>query len=114
MGIFNKKSAAPVVRKCDACGAAGVPGERPHEYSHIAAISLAEPSWLPENLRKVAQGEYTFRCDRCDSFPSIKWPSESGAFAGMNLHLAVAHRAGMLGSSGMSPGSVNFDMIRVS
>ena len=115
MGIFSKKPKAPVVRKCDVCDATYTPGEgSPHEYSHIARISFTEPSWLPENLRKVAQGEYTFRCDRCNSFPSIKWPSDGGAYAGLNLHLAAAHHAGTLASSGMSRGSVKFDMIPVS
>jgi hypothetical protein len=114
MGIFSKKSKAPEVRKCDVCDTPYMPGDgRAHEYSHIAKISPTEPSWLPGNLRKVAQGEYTFRCDRCNSFPSMKWPSEGGASAGMDLHLAVAHHAGILGSSGMSPGVVNFDMIPV-
>ena len=115
MGIFSKKSKIPEARKCAVCGAVYTPGEGlPHEFSHIAKISLTEPSWLPENLRAVAQGEYTFRCDRCNSFPSIKWPSLGGADAGMTIHLAAAHHAGSLGTSGMSMRqSVNFDMIRI-
>jgi hypothetical protein len=110
MGIFGKKRKAAL--NCDVCDAMYTPGVgQPHEYSHIAKISLAEPFWLPANLRAVAQGEYTFRCDRCNSFPSIKWPSDTGAYAGMSLHLATAHRTGMLAGSGTA---ASFEMIRVS
>lgn len=113
MRIFGKRSS---MRNCDMCDSIYTSGEgRPHEYSHIAKISLTEPFWLPANLRAVGQGEYTFRCDRCNSFPSIKWPSDTGAYAGMSLHLAAAHRTGTLPGSGPSSwGSVSFEMIRVS
>lgn len=115
MGIFSKKSKAPEASTCDVCGATSPPGERSaHERTHIAKISLIEPDWLPENLRAVAQGEYTFRCDRCNAFPSMKWPSEGAAESGLTLHLAVAHHAGMFASSGMSlRGDVKFEMIPV-
>jgi hypothetical protein len=113
MGIFGKKK--PQTRTCDVCDAPYTLGESPsHVYSHIVKISSTEPSWLPGNLRAVAHGEYTFRCDRCNSFPSIKWPSDAGAYAGMSLHLAAVHNAGMVaGSGGALRGSVNFDMIPV-
>lgn len=111
MGIFSKKPKAPEDQKCDVCGAVYVPGEGPpHLESHITQISLAEPPWLPENLRRAAQGEYTFRCDRCNSFPNIKWPTSGGAFAGMTIHLAAAHHVGPLGGSGMG---ANFGMILI-
>jgi hypothetical protein len=113
MRIFGKRSA---MLNCNMCDVIYRPGDgRPHEYSHIAKISWTEPFWLPANLRAVGQGEYTFRCDRCNSFPTIKWPSDAGAYAGMSLHLATAHHAGMLAGSGSSSrGAVNFEMIRVS
>ena len=88
MGIFGKKTKKHEVPKCSMCGAARIPGER---HSHIVKISLTEPPWLPERLRAQAQGEYTFRCDRCNSFPNIKWPIPGQADSGMELHLAAAH-----------------------
>jgi hypothetical protein len=113
MGIFGSKK--PKIVECDACGVAYTLGEdRPHLYTHIAKISLAEPSWLPEDLRVAAQGEYTFRCGRCHAFPTMKWPGEGGAYAGLMLHLGVAHHRGMFGASGSSLDlrrSANFDMI---
>jgi hypothetical protein len=113
MGIFKSKK--PKTVECDACGIVYAPGEgRPHVYTHIAKISQAEPSWLPAHLRAQAQGEYIFRCGRCDSFPSMKWPSEGGAYSGLMLHLGVAHHAGMFGDQGSSVSlrsSVKFDMI---
>jgi hypothetical protein len=99
MGLFGKKQPKPV--GCDMCGHVYTPGEgegRPHIYTHIEKISLAGPTWLPPNLRTVAQGEYVFRCQRCNSFPSMKWPSEGGAFAAMNIHLGAKHNAGMFGN----------------
>ena len=115
VGIFSKKPKIPEAIHCDVCDAVYVPGENPpHLYSHIAEISLNEPAWLPRNLRVAAQGEFTFRCDKCNSFPSIKWPASGGAFAGMTLHLAAVHHSGMLGTPGaVHRGSVGFDMIRI-
>ena len=111
MAIFSKK---PKVRNCSVCDASYRPDQGPpHEYSHIAKISLTEPPWLPANFRAIAQGEYTFRCDRCNSFSSLKWPSEGGAYAGMSIHLGAAHRTGMFSGSGSFSSSVKFDMIPV-
>lgn len=108
MGIFSKK---PKDEECDICGAV-VPADEKfsHRGSHVMRIGPTEPSWLPEKLRAVAQGEYTFRCDRCNRYPDVKWPSEAGAEAGMDVHLAVAHRVGPLGNSGLSLGAAKFGM----
>lgn len=97
------------------CGAAPIPGER---HSHIVKISLTEPPWLPENFRAQAQGEYTFRCDRCNSFPNHKWPIYGQADTGMQFHLAAAHYVGMFASTDTMitrqiRQKVNFDMIRI-
>jgi hypothetical protein len=73
---------------------------QPHERSHIVRISSTEPSWLPAHLRAVAAGEYTFKCDRCNSYPSSRWPSEGAAFAGMGYHLAAAHDTGPMSGLG--------------
>jgi hypothetical protein len=81
------------------CGATAAPNDgRPHIHTHIEKVTATEPSWLPANFRVIAQGEHVFRCHRCNSFPSLKWPSESGAFAGMQIHLGARHGVGMLGT----------------
>ena len=104
MGIFSKK---PKVDKCGMCDAVVPADERfSHQRSHIVMIGATEPSWLPERLRAVAQGQYTFRCDRCNSYPDIKWPSEGGAEAGMEIHLAGRHG---VGNSALG-GAVKFGM----
>ncbi len=110
MSIFGKKQK---LRNCDVCDALYVADDGPpHEYSHVIRISSAEPLWLPQDDRQAAEGQYTFRCDRCNSFPSTKWPSEGGAYFGMNVHLAASHDTGKLGGSGRGYGKpVNFDMI---
>ena len=112
MSVFGKK---PKMRNCDVCDVLYVADDGPpHEYSHVTRISSTEPSWLPGELRDAGQGQYTFRCDRCNSFPSTKWPSEGAAYIGMNLHLSAAHNAGKLGGSGTGYGRpLNFDMIPV-
>jgi len=113
MGIFGNKK--PKTVACDACDVVYTPDEgRPHEYTHIAKISQAEPAWLPEDRRAQAQGEYIFRCGRCNSFPTMKWPGEGGAYSGLMLHLGVAHHVGMFGASGSSMDMrrrVTFDML---
>ncbi len=112
MTIFGKKTKTHEVHKCSMCGAAPIPGER---HSHIVKISLTEPPWLPERLRAQAQDEYTFRCERCNSFPSVKWPIPGGANTGMQFHLAAAHYAGAYASMDIMliRQKVNFDMIRI-
>jgi hypothetical protein len=111
----SRKPNQPKSKECAACGASYTPGTgRGHEFEHIAEISETEPLWLPAHLRAVAQGEYTFQCGRCNSFPTMKWPTQGGAFSGMTMHLAVAHSTGMLASSGMGMrGSINFDMVPI-
>jgi hypothetical protein len=115
MGIFSRSPKTPKTQHCDVCNAVYTPEEgRPHIFSHIAKISVMEPVWLPDTLRSEALGEYTFRCDRCNSFPAMHWPSEGGAFSGLNMHLAAAHNAGILNASvtGVRP-SVQFNMFPV-
>ena len=85
---------------------------RPHEYSHITQISAAEPEWLPDVMRSEAPGEYIFRCDRCNAFPAMHWPTEIAAYSGMNVHLASVHNAGILSVTGVRQ-SAQFDMIPI-
>jgi hypothetical protein len=91
------------------------PGEgRAHEFTHIAKISSEEPYWLPETIRTRSLNQYVFRCGRCNSFPTMYWPSEGGAYSGMQMHLAVAHFTGTLATSGpMLHSSVKFDMVPI-
>lgn len=108
MGIFSKK---PKIEQCPMCDAELTPEDRwTHEESHVVQIQADAPSWLPAQLRNVAQGEFTFKCDRCNSYPSIKWPKEGGASAGMTLHLGGAHGRGSMAHSGAP---VGFDMIPI-
>lgn len=96
MALFSKK---PRVVVCDMCGKADVEGCG-DASNHVEQIKGDEPSWLPANLRAQAQGEYTWLCLHCNSFPAMKWPSDSGAWAGMALHLGSAHYVGQM--KGMS------------
>lgn len=108
MGLFNKK---PKVEQCAMCDAAVEPDDRwSHELSHVSLITADAPAWLPPQLRNVAQGEYTFKCDRCDSYPSLKWPKEGGASSAMQLHLGKAHGRGPMANMGVP---VGFDMIKI-
>ena len=86
-----------------------------HMASHIVEITASDPPWLPEPLRGVAQGEFTFLCPRCNAYPDIKWPSEGGAASGMQIHLAVAHTAGRFADMGgaLAGGPVRFGMVSV-
>ena len=100
MGLFGKKEKEV---RCDVCNALELPSQRPHIHANVARIAETEPVWLPAALRAEAPGEYIFRCERCNSFPSMKWPSEGGAHSGMMLHLGAAHHVGMFASSSSMP-----------
>lgn len=109
MGLFSKK---PKVEQCPMCDVELTPDDRwTHEETHIVQITADEPAWLPATLRDVAQGEFTFRCEQCNSYPSIKWPKPGGASAGMTLHLGHAHHRGSMAMAGVP---VEFDMIPIS
>ena len=103
MGIFKKKEKIVV---CDMCGKADLEGCG-SEHNHVEQISGDAPVWLPGNLRAQAQGEYTWLCTRCDSYPAMKWPSDGGAWAGMMIHLGGAHFVGQMKGAGRT----NFEMI---
>jgi hypothetical protein len=75
------------------CGKADVEG-RSGLNDHVVEIRGDELSWLPAGWRAEAQGEYTFLCLHCDSFPDRKWPRESGAWSAMQMHLGQAHYIG--------------------
>jgi hypothetical protein len=114
MGVFGRK--APKTVECDGCGLIYAPGEgRPHVDTHIVRIGQDEPSWLPEYLRAQAQGEYMFLCGRCNCFPTMKWPSQGGAYGGLMSHLAVVHHVGLLRDQANTVsvrGSIKFEMIQ--
>lgn len=99
MGLFGKKQKEV---RCDLCNEV-VAGRGSHNHAETARITETEPVWLPAALRAEAEGEYTFRCERCNSFPSMKWPANGGAYSGMMLHLGHAHGVGMFASSSSAP-----------
>jgi len=103
MGLFNKK---PKIAVCDMCGKADIEGCG-STYKHVERIGGDQPAWLPANLRAQAQGEYTWLCVRCDSYPAMKWPGDGGAESGMMIHLGSAHYVGFMKGAG----SANFKMI---
>ena len=104
MGLFSNK---PRYETCEMCGKVELEGCG-SVHKHVVEISGDQPAWLPPNLRAQAQGEFTWQCIRCNSFPAMKWPSSSGAWAGMMLHLGSIHRVGHLQGVGQQ-----FDMITV-
>lgn len=97
MGLFSKK---PKIVVCEMCGKADVEGCG-HAGNHVEEINGDQPSWLPLNLRTQAQGQYTWLCLHCNSYPAMKWPSDSGAWAGMALHLGSAHHVGEMKGMGL-------------
>jgi hypothetical protein len=105
MGMFNKK---PKVDVCEMCGKADVEGCG-SVHNHVEQISRDQPAWLPGNLRAQAQGEYTWLCVKCNSYPAMKWPGDGGAYSGMMIHLGSAHYIGFM--TGM--GRASFSMISV-
>jgi hypothetical protein len=93
MGFFSKR--VPV---CDVCGVSqdnGCPGPD----AHVTQIDGDQPGWLPAGLREQAQGEWTFHCVRCNSFPAMKWPKDGGASAALMIHLGAAHHVGQFKDS---------------
>lgn len=90
MALFGKKEKIVV---CDMCGKTGAEGCGSVQ-NHVVEITADEPAWLPPNYRAQAQGEFTWLCTLCDSFPEMKWPHTSGAWAGMMQHLGGTHRVG--------------------
>ena len=108
MALFNK--AKPVL-KCTMCDKTREEGCGSADY-HIEQISTDEPEWLPEGYRLSAIGEYTWFCMRCNSYPELKWPKESGASSGIMVHLGEAHGIGLLRALPGSPTS--FGMRRLS
>lgn len=105
MGLFNKK---PKIVVCDMCGKADIEGCG-REDNHVEQISGDQPTWLPGNLRAQAQGEYTWLCVLCNSYPAMKWPHDGGAHSGMMIHLGSAHYVGFMKGTGRP----NFSMIPV-
>jgi hypothetical protein len=78
---------------CDMCGKTYGEGCG-SVHKHVNQIRGHEPAWLPSNFRAQAQGEFTWLCTRCNSFPALKWPRDDGAVASMKLHLGSAHYVG--------------------
>ena len=90
MGLFDrrrKSSACDMCAKSEADGCRGL-------HDHVVEIQGDEPPWLPPGWRAQAQGEFTFLCLRCDSYPDQKWPHDGGASAAMMMHLGQAHNVG--------------------
>ena len=94
---------------CDMCGKTKTEGCG-YLGNHVERIHGDQPDWLPAHYRAQAQGEYAWMCLRCNSFPAMKWPRESGAEAGLEAHMGAAHRTGPVPD--YSPSNVNFRMIR--
>jgi hypothetical protein len=90
VGLFNKKAKISV---CEMCGLADVEGCGSID-KHVVQVRGDEPSWLPSDYRAQAQGEYTFLCTRCNSFPQMKWPGDGGASAAIAMHLGAVHYVG--------------------
>jgi hypothetical protein len=111
MGLFSKKDK---LERCPMCDAALTPEDRfSHEFTHVAKIGPSEPAWLPEGLRAQAQGEYTFRCDRCNSYPDQKWPSDSGAGSAMKIHLGLDHNIGQFAGNYSMRSAATFNMVPI-
>ena len=112
MGLFSNKQK---VERCEMCNVIVSPESKfTHKDTHIARIGPTEPVWLPEGLRAQAKGEYTFRCDRCNSFPDQKWPSDGGAASAMDLHLGLDHQVGQFAGNYAMRSAIKFKMLPVS
>lgn len=92
MGLFGKKAHTSV---CEMCGKGAAEGCG-FSSNHVVQVSSNEPSWLPGNLRAKANGDYTWMCLLCGSYPAMAWPNDNGATAGMLLHLGKAHNVGSM------------------
>jgi hypothetical protein len=109
VGLFGKKDKA---EHCEMCDVVLTPDEKyAHQSTHVVKISPTEPAWLPDGLRAQGLGEYTFRCDRCNSFPDKKWPSDSGAWSAMSIHLGLEHNAGRFAGNYSMRSAINFSMV---
>lgn len=105
MGLFSKK---PKIVVCDMCGKADVEGCGAAE-NHVVEIRGDEPAWLPPSYRAQGEGQFAWVCTHCNAYPAMKWPHDSGAYAGMQMHLGGAHNLGQFkGTSGQ-----NFKMINL-
>ncbi|GAB3810410.1 hypothetical protein GCM10027605_48480 [Micromonospora zhanjiangensis] len=78
---------------------------------HVELVSGDRPVWLPENFRRQAQGEFTWLCPRCNSYPAMKWSKDHGAWAGLCIHLGKAHDAGRLRGVAAGMAGSRFEMI---
>lgn len=107
MGLFNRK---PKITVCDVCGKADVEGCG-RAMNHVEEIRNDQPAWLPANLRRQAQGEFTWLCLRCNSYPAMKWPHQGGAWAGLSIHLGKSHHVGEFRN--MAYGMASVEMIPV-
>jgi hypothetical protein len=104
MGFLKKKSTIAV---CDMCGKTEDAGCG-NENRHVQQVTHDQPEWLPANWRSQAVGQYTWFCSRCNAYPDQKWPSDSGAWAAMILHLGKVHDVGRFRGPGTP---VNFNMV---
>ena len=65
------------------------------------------PPGFQAGWRSQAQGEFTFLCTRCNSFPDAKWPNHGGASAQL-IHLGAKHHVGLMkGSNNQDFGMVS-------
>jgi hypothetical protein len=111
VGLFTKKEK---VQQCEMCEAIVSPDDTfAHRSTHVVQIGPMEPAWLPDGLRAQAQGEYTFRCDRCGSFPDQKWPSDAGAQSAMDIHLGLDHNVGRFAGNYGMRSAVTFNMVPI-
>jgi hypothetical protein len=111
VGLFSKKEK---VQRCEMCEEVVAPGDKfAHRSTHVVKIGPMEPAWLPDGLRAQAQGEYTFRCDRCNSFPDQKWPSDGGAESAMDMHLGLDHHVGQFAGNYAMRSAVRFNMVPI-
>ncbi len=108
MGLFSSK---PKISICAVCGKSDVDGCGLPE-NHVVEIRGDQPAWLPERLRAQAQGQYTWFCVRCGSYPTIKWPHTGGAWAGLSIHLGQAHGVGEFRSMGSSMPRIEMASVR--
>lgn len=107
MALFKRQ---PKIEVCDMCGKADIEGCG-SAANHVVEIRGDQPSWLPPNLRAQAQGEFTYLCLLCNSFPAMKWPGDGGAWSGMQIHLGQKHGKGNF--AGAAHGMPKQEMIPV-
>ncbi len=98
MGLFGSKRDRPKAAQAEA------------PTAEVVRIDGDCPAWLPEAMRSVAVGEYTFLCHRCNAHPNIKWPAEGGAQASWEIHQGVHHGVGTF--AGMPRHLETWEMVR--